>query len=96
MCPVGPDNPSERLTCCLVARFLPSWVPKRDLEHAGGFEYLLGKCRWCGTPWMKVYCTASSIGQFERVTSADVEAIGAIHDPRELKEFMRRWGEKNL
>lgn len=86
----------DRLTCCLVARFLPSWVPVRDLEHAGGFEYLLGECRWCGTPWMNVFCSASSVSGYERVTSGDVEVIHSIRDARELKEFMRRWGEKNL
>jgi hypothetical protein len=86
----------SQLTCCFVAKYLPSWVPKRDLEHAGGFEYVLGKCFWCRTPWMNVFSTASGVGGFERVSRADVEAIGAIQDGRELKEFMRRWGDTNL
>jgi hypothetical protein len=45
---------------------------------------------------MNVFCTASSVSGYERVTSADVEVIHSIRDARELKEFMRRWGEKNL
>jgi hypothetical protein len=45
---------------------------------------------------MNVFCIASSISGYERVTSADVEAIHSIQDARELKEFMRRWGDKNL
>ena len=85
-----------QLTCCIVAKYLPAWAPKRDLEHAGGFEYVLGKCRWCGTPWMSVFCTTSGVSGFERVTPVDVEAIHSIQDGRELKEFMRRWGDKNL
>ena len=86
----------DRLTCCLAARYLPSWSPGRDLEHAGGFEFVLGKCRWCRTPWMSVFSTASSISGYERVKAADVEASHSIQDARELKEFMRRWGDKNL
>ena len=85
-----------QLTCCIVARFLPSWVPERDLEHAGGFEYVLGKCRWCRAPWMSVFCTASGMSGYERVTPADVEAIQSIRDGRKLTEFMRHWGDKNL
>jgi hypothetical protein len=39
---------------------------------------------------------ANGVSGYERVTSVDVEAIHSIRDARELKEFMRRWGEKNL
>lgn len=45
---------------------------------------------------MSVFCTASGVSGFERVTPVDVEAIHSIQDGRELKEFMRRWGDKNL
>jgi len=82
----------EHLTCCTA----PSWTSERDLHHAGGFEYTLGKCRRCGTPWMSVYCTASSMSGYERITQADVEAILSMRDARELKEFMRQWAERNL
>jgi hypothetical protein len=81
-----------QLTCCQDS----FWVPERDLEHAGGFEYVLGACSRCGEPWMSVFCVATGISGFEPVTPADVEAIRSIRDARELKEFMRRWGDKNL
>ena len=85
-----------QLTCCIPARIVSTWVPERDLESAGGFDYMLGKCRWCGAPWMNVFCTATGITGYERVKPADVEALHSIHDDRDVKEFMRRWGDKNL
>ncbi len=85
-----------QLSCCILARFLRSWTPERDLEHAGGFEYVLGSCRWCGAPWMSVFCTASGVSGYERVTPAVVGAIRSLQDARELKEFMRSWGERNV
>ena len=45
---------------------------------------------------MSVFSTASGVGGFERVTPDDVKAIHSIQDGRELKEFMRRWGDTNL
>jgi hypothetical protein len=45
---------------------------------------------------MNVSCTASGATGYERVTATDVEAIRSLRDVGELKEFMRRWGEKNL
>ena len=82
----------NELTCCKDS----SWVLERDLGHAAGFEYLLGKCSRCGVPWMNVFCVATGITGYERVTPSDVEAIQAMPDGRELKEFMRRWGNENL
>ncbi len=81
-----------QLTCCKDS----SWAHERDLGHAEGFEYLLGKCRRCGVPWMNVFCVATGITGYERATPSDVEAIQSIPDGPELKEFMRRWGNKNL
>lgn len=80
------------LTCCKN----PSWLPERDLAHAEGFEYLLGKCGRCGAHWMNVFCVATGITGYERVAPDDVEAIRFIQDGPELKDFMRRWGSKNL
>jgi restriction endonuclease Mrr len=45
---------------------------------------------------MSVFCTASGVSGFERVTPADVEEIHSIQDGQDLKEFMRRWGDTNL
>ena len=81
----------EEMTCCAAS----SWVPQRDLGSVEGFEYLLGRCGQCGTPWLNVFCVATGITGYERVTSSDVEAIQVL-DGRELKEFMRRWGNENL
>ncbi len=83
---------SPQLSCCEES----SWVPERDLDHAAGFEYVLGKCRHCGMPWMSVFCVASGIGGYERVTPTDVEAINALRDAGERKEFMRGWAARNL
>ena len=54
---------------------------------------MLGKCGACGTPWINAFCIASSIGGYEPVRPAEVEAMRAIEDPAELKQFMRRWVE---
>lgn len=45
---------------------------------------------------MNVFCVASGITGYERVTFGDVEEIQSIQDESELKGFMRRWGNKNL
>jgi len=82
----------DEMTCCTES----VWVAQRDLGSAEGFEYLLGKCGRCGTPWMNVFCVATGITGYERVTPSDVAAIQSISDNRELKEFMRRWGNENL
>lgn len=82
----------DPLTCCKN----PSWVAERDLESAGGFEFILGKCGGCGAPWMNVFCVASGITGYEPVKPADVDAIRALPDGAELKSYMRRWGDVNL
>lgn len=81
-----------QLTCCKD----PSWASERDLGQAEGFDYLLGKCSRCGTPWMNVFCSATGVTGYEHVVASDVEAIRRIAGGSELKEFMRRWGNKNL
>ena len=82
----------DQMTCCTDS----SWVPQRDLGQAEGFEYLLGKCGHCGAPWLNVFCVATGITGYERVTPSDVEAIQSLPDGRGLKEFMRRWGSEKL
>ena len=87
-----PQPQPSQLTCCKDA----SWSPARDLDHAGGFEFVLGKCRSCGAPWMSVFCGASGISGYERVSPVDLEAIDSLRDAGELKEFMRGWADRNL
>ena len=82
----------DEMTCCNDS----SWSLQRDLGQAEGFEYLLGKCARCGTPWVNVFCVATGISGYERMTLSDVEAIQCIEDGPKLKEFMRRWGNQNL
>ena len=77
------------MSCCSS----PAWVAERDLGAARGFDLMLGKCGACGTPWINAFCVASSIGGYEPVKPAEVEAIRAIEDPTELQQYMRRWVE---
>ena len=87
---VGPQD-GMTLSCCKEG----SWVSELDLDHAGGFEFMLGKCDRCGAHWMHVYCTATSAGGFEPVSSSDVERMRALTSGPERKAFMRHWVEKN-
>ena len=82
----------DQLTCCKES----SWSAERDLGHAEGFEYLIGKCARCGAPWMNVFCVASGITGYERVAPADAARIRSTADGPGLKELMREWGRKNL
>lgn len=82
----------DELTCCKDS----SWVAEQDLASADGFEFVLGQCGRCGAPWMNVFCVATGITGYERVKPSDVEAISAIVDGAELKNYMRRWVDSNL
>ncbi len=82
----------DEMTCCPAS----TWVSERDLGNAEGFEYLLGKCGQCGTSWLNVFCVATGVTGYERITPSDMEAIRSISDDHTLKEFMRRWGNENL
>jgi hypothetical protein len=79
-------------TCCNNA----SWVLERDLAHAAGFEYSLGHCSGCRAPWMNVFCVASGKTGYERVTADDVRDIRCLQDVKQLQDFMRGWGDRNL
>lgn len=74
----------------------PSWRTELDLGSAGGFEFILGQCAACGADWMNVFCVATSITGYEMVSASDVERLKAIQDWRELKAFMRQWGDAHL
>jgi len=45
---------------------------------------------------MNVFCVASGITGFEPVSVTDVERMKSISDGRELKAYMRSWGDINL
>lgn len=85
-----PAKPAPRVMSCCSN---PAWVGERDLGSARGFDLMLGKCGACGTPWINAFCVAASIGGYEPVGPAEVEAMRTIKDPAELKQFMRRWVE---
>jgi len=78
-------------TCCAN----PDWKSEIDLGEAGGFDYLLVKCDRCGAYSMKVFCVASGISGIEPVSAKDVEQMKALGG-RELKAFMREWGDIHL
>ena len=82
----------DSLACCTDS----SWVFERDLGHAEGFEYLIGKCSRCAAPWMSVFCVASGISAYEHVSAADAETIRSLENGTALKDFMRSWGDANL
>ncbi len=44
---------------------------------------------------MDVFCVATGISGYERISPADAAALAAIDD-QDLKSFMRDWGERNL
>ena len=83
-----PDAPLQP-TCCQT----PAWVSELDLDHAGGFEFVLGACARCGAYSMNVFCGASGISGFETVSVSDVERMKSLHPGPELKAFMRQWVE---
>lgn len=78
-------------TCCKK----PSWISELDLGHAGGFDFILGKCDRCGEYSMNVFCTASGITGFEPVSLTDRERMKSIPPGPELKALMRKWDEQN-
>jgi len=80
------------LPCCEQS----SWVLELDLDEAGGFDYALGKCARCGTPWLSVFCVASSISGYEPVNPADLGQMRSLPAGPKRKAFMRKWGDDNL
>ena len=80
------------LPCCKA----PSWVAEIDLDHAGGFDFMLGKCERCGTYWMNVFCVASSTTGYEPVNPDDVERMRTFPSGPERKAFMRAWADEHL
>lgn len=79
-------------TCCKK----PAWVSELDLGHAGGFEYVLGKCGRCGAYSMNVFSVATETTGFETVSPSDVERMKSIPPGPERKALMRKWGEENI
>ena len=82
----------DDITCCKDA----TWASERDLGRAEGFEFVLGSCTRCGTPWMSVFCAGSSVSGYEPVTAEDVAKMRITPYGPEMKELMRQWGNRNL
>ena len=82
----------DQPTCCEKAK----WVSVLDLGQAGGFEFILGRCKHCRTNWMNVFCGASGVSGYEPVGLQDVERMKSIASGPELKGFMRAWGDTHL
>lgn len=80
----------DRPACCADS----SWVAERDLGSARGFEFDLGRCERCGTPWMRAWCMASSIGGYEPISRAEADELKALAWGPELTARIRAWGDK--
>ena len=78
-------------TCCARAK----WVAERDLGSSRGFDFDVGRCDGCGTPWMSVWCTASSMGSYEPISRDEAERFKALPAGPELWALVRAWGEKH-
>ena len=74
----------------------PSWNSELDLGHAGGFEFILGKCDTCGEYRMNVFCVASGITAYEIVSASDIERMKSMAAGSELNGFMRKWSDENI
>jgi hypothetical protein len=84
--------PMDQPDCCIG----PSWKAELDLDHASGFEFVLGKCERCGAYSMNVFCVAASTTGFELVSPSEVERMKSIPSGPERKALMRAWAETHL
>jgi hypothetical protein len=80
----------EQPGCCAKA----SWVADRDLDGARGFEFDLGHCEQCGTPWMWAWCVASSMGGYEPIGREEADYLRTAPPGPELTARVRAWGER--
>ena len=85
----APVREREQPTCCATAK----WVAERDLGHARGFEFDLGRCERCGTPWMYAYCVASSMGGYEPISREEAGKLKGLAQA-ELAAEVRAWGNR--
>lgn len=88
--PLEAKAATDKPACCKN----PRWRSELDLDSAGGFEFLLGKCDACGAYGMNVFCVATGITGYETVTPSDVEQMKSIPAGPERKAFMRAWGDR--
>ena len=86
----GVHDARREPTCCPR----PSWVAERDLDGARGFDFDLGRCERCGTPWMHAWCRASSMGGYEPITREEAERLRTLPEGPELSALVKAWGEK--
>ena len=63
----------------------------RDLGHVGSFEFVLVRCRHCGSYWMNAFCTATNTTGFEAVSEADAQIMLNKPSGPELKAFVYKW-----
>jgi hypothetical protein len=83
----------NELTCCDSPE---SGKVTTDLGHADSFDFLLVRCRNCGSYWLNVFCETTSITGYEPVSEEDAQAMLAFSSGRELKAFMKAWSYKHL
>ena len=74
----------------------PPWISELDLGHAGGFEFMLGRCGACSAHWMHVFATPANAESYVPVASNDVERMRAAAQGPDRKALMSRWAADTL
>jgi hypothetical protein len=87
------EESSAALNCCSKPQLSAS---KEELGSARGFEFTHATCTSCGAHWLQVYCVATSIPGFERVSDQDAKAMLAEHSVEEHKKIMQAWADQHL
>ena len=75
-----------------------SWVSVTDLGHAYSFDVILGKYSNCGEYWANVFCTATAITGYEKVTENDAKNFLELNEIPTigLKNALKSWIDQNI
>lgn len=75
-------------TCCNNS----NWdLDRMDLGHKDSFEFMLGRCRNCGTYWLNIFCVATNTTGYERISDDDVRIMLNIPWGPERNAFVYKW-----
>jgi hypothetical protein len=78
----------KNTSCCIS----PDWQSDlKDMGHFDSFEFMLGRCKNCGTWWMDIFCVAANTSGCERVSDNDAHVMLSTSSGPELKAFMKGW-----
>jgi hypothetical protein len=84
---------SAVLNCCRTPRLSAS---KDGLGQARGFEFTHATCTSCGAHWLEVYCVATSVPGFERISDQEASAMLAEQSVEAHKALMKGWADRHL